>query len=70
MDNSINATGRSAFKNSVKLVHHTEKKNWQSKGIHKFNEGGGISKLEELLLHYNLDDREEIFAQSKKEPAK
>jgi len=44
------------------LGHHGDKRNWKSKGIHKFNGVDPTSKLEELLLSYTMDDKDQILS--------
>ncbi len=40
----------------TKLINHSQKKNWHTKGIGRFGKSDGISKLEQMLLNYNIID--------------
>lgn len=45
MDSAKNNAKRSDFRNEVSLVHHSNKKNWQTKGKYSFNKEDAFSKL-------------------------
>jgi hypothetical protein len=54
--NSNISSDRISFKPEISIVKHTDKRNWKTKGALKFSGGEGITKLEEMLLQYKIED--------------